>query len=152
MWLDESGINANERYDYGYAPKGERLYSLKPGSRGQRISIIGALRDGNIIASMVYDGYCNSEVFDLYIRECLVPELKAGQTIILDNVSFHYSKDAKQMIEAAGCSLKFLPIYSPDLNLIEYKWYPLKNAAKKLMGNGVNIQEALMKTLVNMSG
>lgn len=116
------------------------MYSSKPGSRGQRISIIGALRGDNIIASMIYEGYCNSEVFDVYVRECLVPELRPGQTIVLDNVSFHYSENAKQLVEAAGCKFKFLPVYSPDLSLIEHEWHPLKNMAKKLMGDGINIR------------
>ena len=147
MWLDESGMNSNERYDYGYSMRGERLYAFKPGNRGERISVIGALRDGKIIASLIYDGYCNSQVFNAYIRNCLVPELQSGQTIIMDNVSFHYSDEAKQMIEKVGCKIKFLPVYSPDFNLIEHEWYPMKNSAKKLMEKDVSIQDALMQVL-----
>lgn len=127
------------------------MYASKPGAKGQRLSVIGALRDGKIIASMIYEGYCNSEVFDAYVRECLLPELETGQTVILDNVSFHYSENSKQMIESVGCKLKFLPVYSPDLNLIEHEWHPVKNTAKKLMGQGINIQDALIQTLTSMS-
>lgn len=128
------------------------MYATKPGAKGQRISVIGSLHDGKIIASMIYEGYCNSQVFDVYVRECLLPELKTGQTVVLDNVSFHYSENSRQMIESVGCKLKFLPVYSPDLNLIEHEWCPLKNATKKLMGNGVNIQDALIQSIKSLSG
>ena len=100
---------------------------------------------------MIYDGYCNSHVFDIYVEKCLVPELQVGQTIIMDNVSFHYSNNAKKMIEAAGCKIKFLPVYSPDLSLIEHQWFPMKNTAKKLMANGISIQNALSHVLKKMS-
>ena len=76
-----------------------------------------------------------------------MPELQSGQTIIMDNVSFHYSDEAKQMIEKVGCKIKFLPVYSPDFNLIEHEWYPMKNSAKKLMEKDVSIQDALIQVL-----
>jgi transposase len=95
------------------------------------VNIIGALNNNKIIASMVFDGYCNTEVFETYIEECLVPELTPGKTVILDNVSFHNSKKVKILIENAKCTLKFLPTYSPNLNPIEHHWHKIKSLARK---------------------
>lgn len=145
-------MNSNERYERGYSLKGQRLYASKPGNRGERVSVIGALSSGNIISSMVYTGHCNANVFNSYIEQCLVPVLQKDQIVIMDNVSFHYSENAKTMIENAGCKIKYLPTYSPDLNLIEHQWFPMKNSAKKLMGTGISIQNALTQVLKKMSG
>jgi transposase len=67
----------------------------------------------------VIEGYCNSEVFEAYVENVFIPVLKPGQTIILDNASFHKSKRTRELIEDVGCKVLFLPPYSPDSNPIE---------------------------------
>jgi transposase len=71
---------------------------------------------------MVFKGYCDTEVVLAWVKEVLVPELKVGQIVVMDNASFHKSPLIKEAIEAAGCELWFLPVYSPDLNPIEQAW------------------------------
>ena len=93
-------------------------------------------------ATMCYKGTCNAQLFNTWIAKCLVPELKQGQVVVLDNASFHKSENTKKLIENAGCKINFLPPYSPDLNPIETFWANLKAKIKK------NVQE--FKSLQNM--
>ena len=129
--MDESGIDNNESYEYGWNKKGSRYYSKKPGKRSERISIIGGLCQQNFLAPMVYQGYCTSKVIETWLEQVLLPNVNPGQVIIMDNARFHQGKRIRQLIEEAGCKLIFLPKYSPDLNPIEHWWQKIKNAIKK---------------------
>ena len=75
---------------------------------------------------MVFNGSCNTELFEAWIEQFLIKELKPGQVVIMDNTSFHKSKKTKSLIESVGCKLVFLPPYSPDLNPIEKFWANMK--------------------------
>ncbi|BET35544.1 MULTISPECIES: transposase [Wolbachia] len=81
--------------------------------------MIGALNEGKVKAPWIIDGYCNSEIFDAYVENVLVPVFKPGQTIVLDNASFYKSARTKNLIENIECKILFLSPYSPDLNPIE---------------------------------
>ncbi len=92
------------------------MFAEKPAFKKKRISIIGALNQGKVGAPCAFEGYCNSELFEAYVENILIPELKIGQTVILDNASFHKSVKIRKLIENVGCNVLFLPPYSPDLN------------------------------------
>jgi transposase len=83
-------------------------------------------------SSFCFEGYCTADVFNLWIEKRLIPNLKPGQIVILDNARFHQSKQTRFLIEAANCTLLFLPPYSPDLNNIEHEWFPLKHHYAKI--------------------
>jgi len=119
--------------EYGYQLKSERLLADRSGKRGKRISVIGA-RDykNNLIAPMRFEGYTDKTVFMAYLEQVLLPILKEGQFIIMDNASFHKGDEVKELIESKGCKLKYLPKYSPDLNPIEKKWSQIKAWFRKL--------------------
>lgn len=127
VYLDESGIDDNEVYPYGWGPKGKRIHAMKRAERNKRLSIISALNDKNLKAPFVFEGTCNRRVFEAYIKHILVPELIPGQTVIMDNASFHKGGTIKKIIEDAGCELLYLPAYSPDFNPIEHCWAPIKH-------------------------
>ena len=133
VFIDESGIDDNEFYAYGWAPKGKRLFADRPEFKGKRISIIGALNQGKVGAPCVFEGYCNSELFEAYVENMLVPVLKPGQTVILDNASFHKSVKTRKLIENVGCKVLFLPPYSPDFNPTEHFWFAIKHAVRKIL-------------------
>jgi transposase len=95
--------------------------------------LIAALHHHQLIAPLVFAGTCNTALFEAYVEHCLVPILKPGQVVICDNARFHQSAKARQLIEEAGCTQKFLPPYSPDLNPIEHYWFPLKQRVRKLL-------------------
>jgi len=131
VFVDEAGLNNNEVYPYGWAQKGQRLNMFKLGCRTQRISIIGALNLKEFFAPLFFEGYTNQAVFITYLKEVLMPVLKPGQYVVLDNAAFHKNSVIRELIEKAGCFLKFLPPYSPDLNPIEHQWHSLKNRLRK---------------------
>ena len=124
--------------EYARAPRGERIYEEVSGARRQRTSIISASQAGKLVAPMVFEGCCNTEVVDAYFQKVLLPELPAGSVIILDNASFHHSQTTLEMVEQAGCSLLFLPAYSPDLNPIEHLWATLKRRLSQDISSSKN--------------
>lgn len=141
--MDESGIDDNQDYPYGYSPKGQRFYALKRGSKTTRISMIAALNQKELHAPMTFEGYCNTQVFEEWLQQGLLPVLKKGQTIILDNASFHKSKNIERIISQAGCEVLYLPPYSPDLNAIEHEWFPIKNRIRKNISRFHSFREAV---------
>jgi len=104
---------------------------MKNGDRHKRLSIVAALSQKVIKAPFVFEGSCTRKVFEIYVEKVLVPELKPGQMVILDNVSFHKGGRIIEMIEDAQCEVLYLPPYSPDLNPIENHWATLKNTMRK---------------------
>jgi len=87
--------------------------------------------DGELLAPFTVEGSCNRTVFETWLETCLIPTLKPGQIVIADNATFHKGGRIFQLIEAAGCQLKYLPPYSPDLNKIERCWSWLKSRIRK---------------------
>lgn len=130
IYLDESGIGMNEGYAYAWSEKGKRTGAIKSGTRRKRINFIAALDRRQLIAPFIFDGYCDSLIFEAYLEKFLLPELSAGKIIIADNAAFHKLLRAKALVNAKGCQLVFLPPYSPDLNSIEHRWVPIKKQNK----------------------
>lgn len=133
VYLDESGIDDNEVYSYGWGPKGTRVYGMKNGDRQKRLSIVAALNQKVIKAPLVFEGSCNRKVFEVYVEKVLIAELKPGQTVILDNASFHKGGRIIEMIESVQCQVLYLPAYSPDFNPIENHWASIKNTMRKYL-------------------
>ena len=94
-------------------------------------TFVAALRHNAITAPFVIDQPMNSTIFKAYLEQCLVPTLMPGDIVVMDNLSSHKSDEARDMIEAAGASLLFLPPYSPDLNPIEQVFAKLKHFMRK---------------------
>lgn len=105
--------------------------------------MIAALNKRELQAPMTFEGYCNTQVVEAWIEEGLVPLLKPGQTVILDNARFHKSRKIEQMVADVGCTLLYLPPYSPDLNDIEPAWFPVKNKIRKNIPNFKTLHEAV---------
>jgi hypothetical protein len=119
FYLDECGVDHRLYREQGRSPRGERIYEAVAGKRRERSSIISASQQGKLVAPLVFQGSCNTEVVDAYFEQVLLPELPPGSVIVLDNARFHQSPTTQRLVEAAGCQLLFLPAYSPDLNPIE---------------------------------
>lgn len=131
--MDEAGIDDNETYPYGWGLKGERVHGMRLSKRDKRISIISSLNQSKLDAPFVFEGYCNQGVFEIYIEKVLLPVLIPGQTIVMDNASFHKSKKIQSLIESKGCKLLYLPAYSPDFNPIEHYWHMIKTKMRKCL-------------------
>ena len=111
----------------GWGPKGKRLRGLAPQGRWRTLTFLGALRCDRLTAPCVFDGPINGECFRAYVDQQLLPTLKPGDIVVLDNLGSHKSKAVRQAIRAAGAKLWFLPKYSPDLNPIEQTFAQIKH-------------------------
>ena len=130
VYIDESGIELTICNDRGWGKKSEKLIGKRSGKYYERTNIIAGLVNNKSIAPMVFNGTCNTDLFNNWVEYFLIKELKAGQVVIMDNASFHKSKKTKDLIESVGCRIIFLPPYSPDLNPIEKFWANMKRWIK----------------------
>lgn len=149
--MDESGIDNLKEYGYGWNERGQRFSALKAGKRSTRVSMIAALSQNLLIAPLSFEGTCNREIFERWLEIMLLPLLLPGQTIILDNATFHKSEKIRALVENAGCELRYLPPYSPDLNEIEHQWFPIKNRVRKTASSSESFRERVDKAIAASS-
>jgi len=116
----------------GRAPRGERLRAGIPHGHWRTTTFVAGLRLSGMDAPMVIDGPINGESFLAYVRQVLIPTLRPGDVVIMDNLGSHKGAAVREAIEAAGASLRFLPPYSPDFNPIENAFAKLKALLRKL--------------------
>jgi transposase len=116
---------------HGRALRGKRLVAKVPHGRWRTLTFLAALRCDRIDAPCVIDGPINGEGFLAYVEQVLVPTLKPGDIVIIDNLGSHKGKAVRRAIRAAGAKLFFLPAYSPDLNPIEQFFAKLKTLLRK---------------------
>jgi hypothetical protein len=112
FYLDESGAQTNLIRQYGRSPRGQRLVDSSPGGHWTSLTMVCAILFDRVVAPMVIEGAMNSWIFHGYVNWLLVPELKPGDTVIMDNLSCHKSNAVKEAIEGKGAKLMFLPPYS----------------------------------------
>ncbi len=115
----------------GRAPRGERLVCHTPHGHWRTTTMISSVRLDGTSACMTIEGATNTEVFCAYVREVLVPALRPGDIVVLDNLGAHKNEKTLQRIRQAGAQVRFLPPYSPDLNPIEMMWSKVKALLRK---------------------
>ena len=116
----------------GRAPLGQRLIDKVPHGHWQTTTLIAALGIQGMHCSTVVDGAVNADVFEAFVERVLVPDLRAGDVVVMDNLSSHKRVRTRQLIETAGAQLLFLPPYSPDLNPIEMIFAKIKQILRSL--------------------
>ena len=126
VFIDETGANTKMTRRYGRAPRGERVVGRVPHGHWKTTTFVAGLRADGLTAPMVIDGAMNGDLFVAYAEQVLVPTLRAGDIVVLDNLSSHKRVAAVRAIERAGCSVVYLPPYSPDLNPIELAFAKIK--------------------------
>lgn len=130
-YLDESGNVVDMPRTHGYAPKGERCYGIQDwGARG-RVNVIGAIIGSVLFAVGLFYCSVDSDVFGVWVKTMLLPNLHKPTVIVMDNASFHKNEVLLQEIRRSGHIIEFLPPYSPDLNPIEHKWAEKKAYRRK---------------------
>ena len=139
VFLDESGSNIALTRLYARAPKGKRAHGSLPRNRGKNMTLIASLSLQGLGESLILDGSANAEVFEIYVEQILAPSLQPGQMVIMDNLSIHKGEKVRQLIEARGCQLLFLPAYSPDLSPIEEAFSKVKAVLRRI---GARTREA----------
>ena len=131
VFLDESGINTGMTRLYGRVAVGERLYDYVPDCRWETSTILSSLRFDGTTEALVFKGALNGDLFVSYVKECLAPTLKAGDVVIMDNLSSHKVVGVEDAIKAKGARIEYLPPYSPDLNPVENMWSKIKSYLRK---------------------
>lgn len=126
IFIDETWAATNMARLRGRARKGERLRAGIPYGHWKTTTFVAGLRLSGMVAPMVLDGPINRIAFQAYVEQVLVPELRPGDIVVMDNLSSHKGPAVRQAIEAAGAQLLYLPPYSPDFNPIENAFAKLK--------------------------
>ena len=117
--------------EHAWAPVGERITGHVPRNRGTVLTVIAALTLNGIEALMTHVGGTSGEVFMRFVREHLVPTLRPGDLVVMDNLGAHHCTGVKEAIRAAGADVLYMPPYSPDLNPIELCWSKMKAQLKR---------------------
>lgn len=126
IFIDETWAKTNMVRLRGRCKRGTRLIDTTPHGHWKTSTFIAALSEDGLLAPCVFDGAINGELFLAYVEQILLPTLKAGDIVIMDNLSSHKKAAVRRAIEQAGATLMFLPPYSPDLNPIEQVFAKLK--------------------------
>ena len=143
VYIDEAGIDNREDYPYGYSPSGRRCYAVRSAKRTERVSWIAALKEEVLFAPLTFQGGCDRYLFEFWLTQCLIPKLKSGDVLVIDNASFHHGDEITEMVASAGCKIWYLPPYSPDLNKIERWWSVLKTWMKQRIQEFETIRECV---------
>ena len=131
VFIDETWAKTNMAPLRGWGPRGARLKAKAPLGHWKTMTFIAALRCDRIEAPCLFDGPIDGETFLAYVRSFLVPTLRPGDVVIMDNLGSHRGKAVRHAIRKAGAKLLFLPKYSPDLNPIEQVFSKLKHMLRK---------------------
>ena len=126
VFIDETGASTKMTRRYGRAPVGQRVVGAVPHGHWKTTTFVAALRADGLVAPMVIDGALNGDLFVAYVRQVLVPALRPGDVVVMDNLASHKRAAAVGAIEGAGCTPLYLPPYSPDYNPIELAFAKLK--------------------------
>ena len=137
VFVDESGANTAMTRTHGRAPVGQRVYTNTPG-RWESITMTCGLRLSGVTAPLAFRGATNTDIFETYVQDVLVPELKPGDVVIWDNLKPHKSEEAIEAIEATGARVEPLPPWSPDLTPIEEMVSKVKGAMRSAAARTTN--------------
>jgi transposase len=130
IFIDETWAKTNMSRLRGRAPRGERLIAKVPHGHWYTTTLVAALGIEGICASMVLDGAIDADHFEKFVETILLPELRAGDVVIMDNLSSHKRPRTRELIESVGATVLYLPPYSPDLNPIEMIFSKIKQALR----------------------
>jgi transposase len=138
VFIDETWASTNMARRYGRCPRGERLRAAVPHGHWKTTTFVAGLTTRGIIAPWVLDGPINRDAFETYLEKVLIPELRPGDIVIMDNLSSHKGPRVRQMIEAAGAGVLYLPPCSPDFNPIENAFAKVKALLRKAAERSVD--------------
>lgn len=146
--VDETAITTDMVRTHARSAPGERAYGTAPQGRWKKLTVLGGIALGREPVLMSIEAATDTDVFLAFVREVLVPSLRPGQTVLMDNLSPHKAPRVREVIEAAGCKLRLLPRYSPDLNPIEMCWSKIKALLRKAAARTVEaLNTALAEAL-----
>ena len=149
VFIDETWIKTNMAPVRGWGPKGQRLRGFAPHGHWKTMTFLAALRSTGVDAPCVIDGAINGQFFRAWVEQQLVPTLKPGDIVVLDNLGSHKSKAVRRAIYKAGARLWFLPPYSPDLNPIEQTFSKVKHWMRMAQKRNLEDTWRMVGTLIS---
>ena len=132
VFVDETSATTNMARRYGRRRRGQRLRCGVPHGHYKAITFVCGLRLRGVVASKAYDHAMNAETFEAWLEQHLLPSLEDGDVVVLDNLKAHKSPRVAEILARKGCTVRYLPPYSPDLNPIEKAFSKLKAFLRKL--------------------
>jgi transposase len=144
VFVDEMGANTSLHPLYAWAPRGERARCSVPRNRGPNTTLLASMTSEGMGPCLAVQGATTRIVFEAYIEKVLVPSLRRGQVVVMDNLSAHKGERVRALIESAGCELLYLPPYSPDISPIEEAFSKVKGLLRKA---GTRSREALVEAM-----
>jgi transposase len=144
LFVDEMGANTSLHSLYAWSKRGERARCSVPRNRGKNTTLLSSMSVGGMGPSLAITGAVDAQVFEAYLQRVLLPELRPGRVLVMDNLSAHKTKKVRELIEGAGCELLYLPPYSPDLNPIEEAFSKVKGVLRKA---GARTRESLLEAM-----
>ena len=150
--VDESGVTTEMTRRYGRAPCGERVREATPAGHWSTLTLLGAMSTAGLVATMTVESPTDGDVFLAYLEQVLCPRLEPGQIVVMDNLGAHKVPGVRELIEATGAQLRYLPPYSPDCNPIEQCWAKVKQKLRSLKARTVgSLQEAISEAIVTIT-
>jgi putative transposase len=150
VFLDEMGVLLGLMRTHGRAEPGERVYDFKAFYRGNKISVIGAMSLSKVLAVMTLDGSMDTAAFEMYVCQCLVPQLWPGAVVVMDNLPAHKAQSIEAAIEAVGARVLYLSPYSPEFNPIEHWWSQLKAFLRQFSPTTSHKLDTLIATAMDL--
>lgn len=151
-FIDESGAHLGLTRLFGRAAPGQRIVEATPGYSGPHYTLVATLGWKEVTAPWIFEGATDRVAFETYVRSQLLPTLRRGDIVVLDNLSAHTGETIRQLIEARGARVQFLPPYSSDFNPIELCWSKIKTALRAAKARTFDaLLEALARALRSIS-
>ena len=150
VFLDEAGVLLGLMRTHARALPGDRAYDFKPFYRGSKVSVIGAITSSKVLAIMTMNGSMDATAFEVYISQCLVPQLWPGAVVIMDNLTAHKVDSIVPLIEAVGAKVLYMSPYSPEFNPIEHLWSQLKAFLRQFSPTTSKMVDTLIATAMDL--
>jgi transposase len=144
VFVDEMGTNTSLAPLWAWSPKGRRAYCSVPRNRGKNTTVLSSMTIEGMGPSLTVEGATTAAVFETYVERVLSPMLRAGQIVVMDNLTAHKGERVRDLIEERGCKLMYLPPYSPDFNPIEEAFAKIKGILRKAKARS---REALIEAI-----
>jgi transposase len=138
VFLDETGSNTAMARRYGRAPRGQRVDGPVPHGHWKSVTLTAAIRLGGVGGCLAFDGATDAVTFESYVEQVLVPTLRHGDVVVMDNLGAHKGEEVERLIRGAGAEVRYLPAYSPDFNPIEKMFSKLKTYLRKAATRSVD--------------
>ena len=131
VFVDEMGTNVSLCPLYAWSRKGERAFGSAPRNWGKNVTLLASITHRGLGPCLAVEGSTTREVFEAYLEQVLAPALRPGRVVVMDNLSAHKGGRVKEIVEARGCELLYLPPYSPDFNPIEQAFSKIKGLLRR---------------------